>query len=594
VIKSALLLLSAVASLLLALAHDTRAAEQNEIPAFQNPQIVHVTVESSQPNEYLSICPNVCELADGSLLMAYHRTTQVDFSGKYSTWARVSRDGGKTWSNARPFAEHLQAPGLLRLRSGDILLNGCTVINDRWSTTMRLFRSKDGGQTWTEQKPIWEKSKGIRLQGGCASLVQLKSGRILCPMFGSDILAADYGQATWQQKAGCYCSDDDGKTWREGKGKVSLPKRGAMEPTVAELNDGSLVMALRSQLGFVYVSRSLDGGETWSEAWSSGLEAPEAPLVMTAFPDGKALLMVYCSGKFDPNHHHSGERTPLTAAVSRDAGKKWHKIGDIVGGFHEFGATSICFTSSGKVAMAYDWCRIPWDRTVKTGGVRLAIAEKEWFDKKELDPAYRNDPAFKPVHDDPSLPRVLLIGDSISMGYTAPVQNALARKANVHRIPDNGRHTKQGLEDIDGWLGDDHWDVIHFNFGIHDLTIVQDKYQVPLPQYEQNLRKLVERLKKTKAKLIWCSTTPVPSDYDHGILTITRSNADVIAYNAVAKRIMEENRIAIDDLYAFALPQLEKIQGRRDVHFTAAGSNVLAGEVVATILTALRDAGIAK
>ena len=350
-----------------------------ELPSFQNPRMTHVTVESARPNEYLSICPNLCELADGSLLCAYHRTTQVDFSGNYDTYARVSRDGGKTWSDARLIEKHMQAPGLLRLRSGDVLMNGCTVLDDRWSTTMKLFRSGDGGRTWPEQKPIWEKSEGIRLQGGVASLVQLKSGRILCPFCGTDVIAADYGAATERIKAGCYYSDDDGKTWQEGKGKVSLPKRGAMEPTVAELNDGTLVMALRSALGFVYVSRSTDAGETWSEAWSSGLEAPECPHVMTAFPDGSALLMVYCSGKFDPKHHHGGERTPLTAAVSKDAGKTWRKIGNIAGGPHEFGATSICFASTGRVLIAYDWHCIPWSRSAKPGGVRLAIVDKEWF-----------------------------------------------------------------------------------------------------------------------------------------------------------------------------------------------------------------------
>src|SRR5437868_1380385 len=137
---------------------------------------------------------------------------------------------------------------------------------------MRLFRSLDKGQNWVEQAPIWEKSQGIRLQGGCASLIRLESGRILCPVFGNDINAADYFAATEQLKAWCYHSDDNGKTWHEGSGKVSLPKRGAMEPSVAELTDGTLVMTLRSQLGFVYVSRSDDHGETWSEPWSSGLE----------------------------------------------------------------------------------------------------------------------------------------------------------------------------------------------------------------------------------------------------------------------------------------------------------------------------------
>ena len=69
----------------------------------------------------------------------------------------------------------------------------------------------------------------------------------------------------------------------------------------------------------------------------------------------------------------------------------------------------------------------------------------------------------------PGLPRVLLIGDSISIGYTLPTRELLDGKANVHRIPTNGGPTTRGLEQLDRWLGDSRWDVIHFNFGLHDL-----------------------------------------------------------------------------------------------------------------------------
>jgi sialidase-1 len=145
-----------------------------------------------------------------------------------------------------------------------------------------------------------------------------------------------------------------------------------------------VVMAIRTQLGSPYVSRSDDQGDTWSQPWSSGLESPESPLGMTAFPDGSGLLLVYCSGKFDPKHHHSGERTPLSAAVSGDGGKTWRKLGEIAGGNHEFGSSgnnSICFPASGKVVIAYTWSRIPWDRTILTGGVRVAIADRKWFEQ---------------------------------------------------------------------------------------------------------------------------------------------------------------------------------------------------------------------
>jgi len=202
--------------------------------------------------------------------------------------------------------------------------------------------------------------------------------------------------------------------------------------------------------------------------------------------------------------------------------------------------------------------------------------------KKAAKRKRRPNPAFAPVQDDASLPRVLLIGDSISIGYTVAVREALAGKANVHRAPTNCGPTIRGLEQIDKWLGDGHWDVIHFNWGLHDLKKIQGKHQVPIDAYEKNLGRLVARLKKTGAKLIWCSTTPVPPK-----CSPPRTNEDALAYNAVAKKIMEKNQIAIDDLYAFAQPQLGKIQIPDNVHFTREGSKVLAGQVAKSILKAL-------
>jgi len=84
------------------------------------------------------------------------------------------------------------------------------------------------------------------------------------------------------------------------------------------------------------------------------------------------------------------------------------------------------------------------------------------------DPA---NPAMRPIEDIPALPRVLLIGDSISIGYTVPVRELLKGAANVHRIPENGGPTTRGLERLDAWLGTNHWDVIHFNWGLHDLKV---------------------------------------------------------------------------------------------------------------------------
>ena len=166
------------------------------------------------------------------------------------------------------------------------------------------------------------------------------------------------------------------------------------------------------------------------------------------------------------------------------------------------------------------------------------------------------------------LPRVLIIGDSISLGYTPFVQKALSGKAEVVHAKGNNDGTTLGLAKLDEWLGKEPWDLIHFNWGLHDLKYIEGKQQVPLPEYEKNLTKLVQRLKKTGAMLIWCSTTPVPEG-----CTPPRTDADVVAYNAVAAKIMKANDIPTDDLYAFALPKLKEIQREANVHFLPEGSS---------------------
>ena len=194
--------------------------------------------------------------------------------------------------------------------------------------------------------------------------------------------------------------------------------------------------------------------------------------------------------------------------------------------------------------------------------------------------------AMQPVPDNPRLPRVLLIGDSISIGYTLPVRERLQGVANVQRIPENGGSTALGLAKLEAWLGTNHWDVIHFNWGLHDLKLQPDgRHLVPVAEYEQNLRKLVERLQRTGAILIWAMTTPVPP----AVKGPARNPADVALYNAAALRVMRAADVRINDLYRFAERRLPRIQIPQNVHFTAEGSAQLAQPVVRAIRGALKD-----
>jgi acyl-CoA thioesterase-1 len=239
---------------------------------------------------------------------------------------------------------------------------------------------------------------------------------------------------------------------------------------------------------------------------------------------------------------------------------------------------------------------------------------------QNLEPSAANKPAPAPkdpslvvVQETPGLPRVLLIGDSISMGYTLPVRAKLKGIANVLRPLENCGDTARGLSHLDKWLGKGPWDVIHFNFGLHDLKYLDaaGKYvdpdkgkQVAPPElYRQRLRELTQRLQATGAKLIFATTTPVPEG------TLGRLAGGEARYNQVAVEVMKELKVPLDDLGAYVAEQQRKLpprplsekpaQGKRldarpgeiqlpyNVHFTRQGYEQLAELVTSSIRSAL-------
>ena len=189
------------------------------------------------------------------------------------------------------------------------------------------------------------------------------------------------------------------------------------------------------------------------------------------------------------------------------------------------------------------------------------------------------------------LPKVLSIGDSISIGYFKPLQERLKNVAVVSHNQGNAQHTANGLKKLNEWLGDTRWDVIHFNHGLHDLKYVDargrnasvenGKQQIPVEQYERNLDEMVKRLKKTGAKLVFATTTPVPDG------TKIRVKGDAVIYNRAAETVMKRHGVPINDLYSFALPRLKEIQRDRNVHFNPKGSEQLAEQCAKSILKAL-------
>ena len=185
-------------------------------------------------------------------------------------------------------------------------------------------------------------------------------------------------------------------------------------------------------------------------------------------------------------------------------------------------------------------------------------------------------------------PSVILIGDSICMGYRPLVKERLSGKVSILGIPENGEDSRKVLENLDEWMINRDVTLIHFNCGLHDLKLVSGAvtHQQPIEVYEANLRKIVERLQKeTTVRLAWATATPVIDERHIAVKGFARHLSDVQVYNRVATAIMTEAGIPIDDLYAaIQSDDMAACISADGVHMTERGNSVLTDAVCKFLL----------
>lgn len=229
----------------------------------------------------------------------------------------------------------------------------------------------------------------------------------------------------------------------------------------------------------------------------------------------------------------------------------------------------------------------------------IPLAPGEIADPGQVKKAPPLIPEYQPIVDNPALPRVLIIGDSISIAYTLTVRKELTGVANVHRIAANGGATKTALSEygLSRWIKEgEKWDVIYFNHGVHDASYrfenEQDKDKdgnyaspargckpyVSVEQYEKNLHTIVGILRKTGARLVFGTTTPIPNSLAEKYV----ENSE-LPYNEVAKKVMKEEAVTVVNLWSVVKPEQDKLQGPRNVHFRPEGSEVLGKAVAESI-----------
>lgn len=175
--------------------------------------------------------------------------------------------------------------------------------------------------------------------------------------------------------------------------------------------------------------------------------------------------------------------------------------------------------------------------------------------------------------------KVILIGDSIRMGYQSTVQQALLGQADVWAPEENGGTSANVLTHLDDWVVSRRPDIVHLNCGLHDLKTEfgADTQAVPLNAYTTNLKTIFRQVQQgTSATLIWASTTPVNERWHHDNKPFDRFAADVQAYNVRACEIAAQYGVQIDDLYQLVMDAgRDTILLQDGVHFTQDGYTLL-------------------
>lgn len=171
--------------------------------------------------------------------------------------------------------------------------------------------SFDGGESWSEGAELVPgDTRGGRgpVKNKC---IRTADGLLLAP-------ASTEQHRQWR----CFVdiSEDDGDTWTASP-YIVRPRSGVsglaqmIQPTLWQDDDGVVHALMRSNQGFVYSSKSTDGGKTWQKAEQTAIPNNNSGLDCARSADGRIWLV------YNPVGKNWGDRAPLDLAVSLDNGK---------------------------------------------------------------------------------------------------------------------------------------------------------------------------------------------------------------------------------------------------------------------------------
>ena len=270
-------------------------------------------------------------LDDGRILFIYSHYTGSSTSDHAPAYlaARYSDDGGRSWTDKDEVVVenegemNVMSVSLLRLQNGNIAFFYLRK-NSTEDCIPMLRISKDEAKSWSDPVPCITDRQGYFVLNN-ARVIQTQDGRLLMPVA---LHQTPGGQ--WANKADLYCyfSDDNGQTWQSSSQVPDSTDIVTQEPGLIEMNDGGVMMYIRTNGGFQLLSYSSDGGQTWSHVETSNIPSPLSPATIEKVPSTGDWLLVW-NNNDGSNPEIKDKRTPLTMAISRDEGKTWEKIKNI-------------------------------------------------------------------------------------------------------------------------------------------------------------------------------------------------------------------------------------------------------------------------
>ena len=183
--------------------------------------------------------------------------------------------------------------------------------------------------------------------------------------------------------------------------------------------------------------------------------------------------------------------------------------------------------------------------------------------------------------------KVLLLGDSIRIGYQNDVKELLAGEYEVLCPEDNGRfaaYTLWQANQMFKWNPD--IELVHFNNGYWDMNIEAPMTEAihPVEEYVSFLRRIVALCRQCGAKVVFATTVPIleagaAEDNTGAEGTINYSNEWVKEYNAAATALMQELEVPVNDLYALCMEDARRYKCEDLLHLSPEGSRRCAGQV---------------